>query len=127
MMDSAAGRILIVDDDAALLKVMESYLSRLGYRVDACRSADQAWAVVQANPSAYTAALVDLTMPGMRGEELARRILEANAWIRVVVMSGYPAGWSGETWDKERVVFLCKPFAPKELAEALQQARRAGA
>jgi CheY-like chemotaxis protein len=36
-MDSTAGRILIVDDDAALLKVMDRYLSRLGYRVDACR------------------------------------------------------------------------------------------
>ena len=32
----AAGRILIVDDDAALLKVMDIYLSRLGYRVEMC-------------------------------------------------------------------------------------------
>ena len=118
-MDSGAERILIVDDDAALLKVMESYLSRLGYRVDACRSGAEAWALVQANPSWYAGALVDLNMPGMRGEEPARRILASNASIRVVLMSGYPAGCTGEeTLQGSRVSFLPKPFAPQELADA---------
>jgi two-component system response regulator RegA len=122
-MDSAAGHILIVDDDDALLKVMGAYLSRLGYRVDACRNAAEAWALVQANPRMYVGALVDLNMPGMRGEELARRILDLNAVIRLVVVSGYPAGLSGvETLDEHRVSFLPKPFAPKELAEAFKEA-----
>jgi hypothetical protein len=41
--------------------------------------------------------------------------------IRLVVVSGYPAGWSGEeTLDGNRVSFLPKPFAPKELAGALK-------
>jgi CheY-like chemotaxis protein len=119
-MDSGAERILIVDDDAALLKVMESYLSRLGYRVDACRSGAEAWALVQANPSWYAGALVDLNMPGMRGEELARRILDSNASIRLVVMSGYPDGWSGEALDGNRVDFLYKPFAPKGAGRRVQ-------
>jgi two-component system cell cycle sensor histidine kinase/response regulator CckA len=121
-MDSTAGRILIVDDDAALLRVMDRYLSRLGYRVDACRSAAEAWTLVEANPSQYAGALVDLNlnMPGMRGEELARRILDSNASIRLVVMSGYPTGWSGETLEGNRVGFLYKPFAPQELADALK-------
>jgi len=120
-MDSASGRILIVDDDAALLKVMDAYLSRLGYRVDACRGAAEAWALMQANPGMYAWALVDLNMPGMRGEELARRILDCNASIRLVVVSGYPARFSGvETLDANRVSFLPKPFAPKELAEAFK-------
>jgi CheY-like chemotaxis protein len=120
-MDSTAGRILIVDDDAALLKVMDSYLSRLGYRVDACGSAAEAWTLVEADPSVYAGALVDLTMPGMRGEELVRRILDANRSIRLVVMSGYPAQSLGvESFEGGRVSFLPKPFAPKELAEALK-------
>lgn len=120
-MPSAAGRILIVDDDAALLKVMDSYLSRLGYRVDACRSAADAWALVEANPSLYARALVDLNMPGMRGEELARRILDSSASIRLVLISGYPAGLpGGDALDQNRVGFLHKPFAPKELADVLK-------
>jgi CheY-like chemotaxis protein len=121
LMASAAGRILIVDDDAALLRLMDIYLSRLGYRVDACPSGAEAWALVQASPSLYAGALIDLNMPGMRGEELVRRILESNASIRLVVVSGYPAGLSGmETLDCRRVSFLPKPFAPQQLADALK-------
>jgi CheY-like chemotaxis protein len=120
LMDSAARHILIVDDDAALLKVMDNYLSRLGYRVDACRSATEAWALIEAGASPYTRALVDLNMPGMRGEELARRILDSNASIRLVLVSGYPVGLSGvDRVDGSRVRFLSKPFGPKQLADAL--------
>jgi CheY-like chemotaxis protein len=120
MMDSGAGRILVVDDNAALLKVIEAYLSRLGYRVDACAAAAAAWALIEGNLSLYAVALVDLNMPGMRGEELIGRILDANASIRLVAMSGYPAGMSGENFDGNRVAFLRKPFAPQELAEVLK-------
>ncbi|MGA2738763.1 MAG: response regulator [Bryobacteraceae bacterium] len=119
-MDSTAGRILIVDDDAALLKVMANYLSRLGYRVDACPSAAEALALVLADSSLYAAALVDLNMPGMRGEELARRILDSNASIRLVLMSGYPTGPAGDTLEGNHVGFLYKPFAPQDLADALE-------
>jgi len=120
LMAYAAGRILIVDDDAALLKVMDIYLSRLGYRVDACRNAADAWALVEASPSLYAGALVDLNMPGMRGDELARRIMNCNASIRLVVMSGYPAGLSGANLYGNRVGYLTKPFAPRALAEAFK-------
>jgi two-component system C4-dicarboxylate transport response regulator DctD len=120
LMAPLAGRILIVDDDAVLLKVMEAYLSRLGYLVDACSSAAQALALLEAGPSLYTGALVDLNMPGMRGEELVYRILDWNASIRLVVVSGNPAGFGGmEALDRHRVSFLNKPFAPQELAGAL--------
>jgi FixJ family two-component response regulator len=64
--------------------------------------------------------LVDLNMPGMRGDELARRIMNCNASIRLVVMSGYPAVPNAETVGGNRVGFLHKPFAPHELAEALE-------
>ena len=120
LMTSVAGRILIVDDNADLLRMMETYLSRLGYLVDACGGAAQALALLEADSSLYTGALVDMNMPGMRGEELARRILHSNPSIRLVVVSGYPAGFGGiEALDGGRVRFLHKPFAPKELADAL--------
>src|ERR1700690_724755 len=119
-MASATGRILIVDDDAALLKLMGAYLSRLGYQVDARHSAEEAWELVQADPSVYSLALVDLKMPGMGGHTLARRILECSKSIRVVVVSGYPAALSGIENLEGRVTFLHKPFAPKELVDAVK-------
>jgi len=118
-MDSPARRILIVDDDAGLLRVIANYLARVGYQVDTCSRAAEACALVEANPSIYTRALVDLNMPDMRGEEVARRILDADASIRVLVMSGYPAGTGGPAALNGRVDFLPKPFTPGELAAAL--------
>jgi two-component system response regulator FlrC len=119
-MACATGRILIVDDDAALLKVMNAYLCRLGYSVDACRGAEEALALVGADPSGYSLALVDLNMPGMGGQELAMRMLECHPSIRLVVVSGYPPGLSGvETVAGGRVTYLQKPFAPKELVDAV--------
>src|ERR1051326_2941252 len=111
-MDSAVGRILIVDDDHALLKLMRTYLARLGYQVDALSSAEEAWMLLQADPSLYSLALLDMSMPGMGGHQLALRILELHPLIRVVVVSGYPEEFSGvETLAGERVSFLRKPFA----------------
>jgi CheY-like chemotaxis protein len=120
LMAPVAGRLLIVDDDVVLLRVMDAYLSRLGYLVDACGSAAEALPLLKADPSLYAGVLVDLNMPGMRGEELVHRILDLNASIRLVVVSGNPAGFGGmEALDGGRVRFLHKPFAPQELAGAL--------
>jgi CheY-like chemotaxis protein len=119
-MGLAAGRILVVDDDPPLLKLVTIYLSRLGYSVVSCRSAEEAWELVRAAPSGYALALVDLNMPGMRGEELAHRILESNEAIQVIVSSGYPEDLSRvPDLAGKRVGFLQKPFTPHELAEAV--------
>ena len=120
-MEPATGRILIVDDDAALLQLMTVYLSRLGYRVDACSTAEDGLAMMRAAPSIYTLALVDWSMPGIGGRELAERILEHDPSIRLVVVSGYPAQLSGvESLCNGRVRYLQKPFIPRELVEALK-------
>jgi len=120
-MESAAGRILIVDDDEALLKLMAAYLTRLGYSVDACPSAEEAWALVEANPSTYSQALVDLNMKGMRGEELARRILACYPSIRLVVVSGDSSELCrADTPGGARAAYLPKPFTPKQLIDAVR-------
>lgn len=119
-MDTTVGRILIVDDNPPLRKVMTTYLSRLGYAVVSCTSAEQAWALMQAGPAGYSLAVVDLNMPGMRGEELAQRILESNESIHLIVASGYPEELSGvQALDRKRVAFLHKPFTPDELAQVV--------
>ena len=116
-MSGESGRVLIVDDDAALRKVMSAYVTRLGFQVDACAGAAEALAL---DPVSYSLAVVDLSMPGIGGQELARRILERNPAIRVVLISGYPAEPGGETpWESERVSFLQKPFAPGDLMAAV--------
>ena len=82
-MDRAAGRILIVDDEPALLKMMSVYLGRLGYGVATADSTEQAWAEVQAAPSDFAVAVLDATMPGLSMQDLALRLLAASPSLRV--------------------------------------------
>jgi len=120
-MDTAAGRILVVDDDPSLRECMAIYLRRLGYEVIACPDGEEAWALVEAAPLSFALALVDVSLPGMRGDELARRILASNASIAVITASGYPEDVSRvDGADGHRVSFLQKPFAPAQLVRAVQ-------
>jgi DNA-binding response OmpR family regulator len=118
-MDTAAGRILIVEDHPSLLTLMTAYVGRLGYQVDSCNSAEKAWELFEAAPLSYALVLVDLNLPGMRGDELARRTLALSASIHVIAASGDPAELSGMDGAGRRLSFLHKPFGPGELASAI--------
>ena len=119
--EHAGPRILVVDDEQQLLKILTRYLARLGYGVVASASTEEAWEHVQAAPGDYALALIDATMPGMSAEELTRRILNASPTIRVIACSGYPITREEfASIDPERVSFLHKPFSPDTLAEMLR-------
>src|SRR5271157_3625386 len=55
----ATARILLVDDDPSLLKMMGVYLGRLGYSVTLANTTEKAWAEVEAAPSGYDIAVLD--------------------------------------------------------------------
>jgi len=116
------GRILLVDDEEALLRLMYRYLVRLGYEVDPCAGAEQAWALFQSQPHEYALAIVDLMMPGMPGQELIRRMLEVSPGLRVLTCSGHPFADSRlVAAEPGRVRMLVKPFVPQMLADAVNE------
>jgi two-component system cell cycle sensor histidine kinase/response regulator CckA len=120
MGDSA--RILIVDDEPALLKMMSVYLRRLGYDVTTAIATDAAWSEFEAAPSSFAGAVLDATMPGLSMDELAMRILSANPSLFVITASGYPLDMAAlESTAPGRVMFLHKPFAPEMLAQAVRR------
>ncbi|MEO7142703.1 MAG: response regulator [Bryobacteraceae bacterium] len=115
-------RLLVVDDETALLQLLAKYLTRLGYAVDACASAGDAWDRFHRAPGNYALVAADLTLPDMPGEELLRRMLELNPRVCVLVCSGYPYDPSDlPVAAPAQAGFLQKPFSPKMLAEALER------
>jgi DNA-binding NtrC family response regulator len=109
-------RLLLVDDEGALLGLLKTYLERLGFEVDACITPDAALALFDADPERYALVLTDLTLPGMNGEEMLDRMRSRNPNLRAVVASGYPYHPRSAQVD-----FLQKPFLPKMLAEAIDR------
>jgi DNA-binding NtrC family response regulator len=122
VMEKSASRILLVDDEPALLKVVGAYLSRLGYAVTTASSTDKAWTEVETSPGCFSVAVLDATMPGLSMVEVATRMLQSNPSMRVLTSSGYPVDISAlEAVAPGRVAFLHKPFAPEMLAAALRR------
>jgi DNA-binding NtrC family response regulator len=121
-MIQASGRILLVDDEPPLLRMMSVYLGRLGYQVTAVNATEKAWKEIEAAPAAFALAVLDATMPGMSMEDLALRILSANSSLRVIAASGYPVDMTAmEQAAPGRVMFLHKPFVPEMLASAVRR------
>jgi DNA-binding NtrC family response regulator len=120
-MGQASGRILIVDDQPSLLRMMSVFLTRLGFTVATSATTSDAWARIEADPSSFDIAVLDATMPGMTMEELATRMLAANPALRVLGASGYPVDMAAiEAKAPGRVSFLHKPFTPEMLEAAVR-------
>ena len=114
--------VLLVDDERPLLRMMSAFLARLGYEARTAESTDGAWELAGPAAADFAAAVLDASMPGMRMEDLASRLLAANPSLRVVVASGYPVDMSLlEAAAPGRVLFLHKPFTSEMLAATLRR------
>src|SRR5690242_12935006 len=121
-MDPSSDKILLVDDEPSLLKMMSLYLARFGFRVTSCPTTDRAWAEWQADRTGFRVAVLDASMEGLSMQELAGRILSGNDQLRVIVTSGYPVDMSAmEEQAPGRVMFLHKPFQPESLVAAVRR------
>ncbi|APR86469.1 Response regulator of zinc sigma-54-dependent two-component system [Minicystis rosea] len=115
-------RVLLVDDDMALLRFLEAELSEQGYDVVAVRSGDEALALNQ-NGSPFHVVLLDVRMPGPSGLEVCRTLTSACPDLPVVLMTGFGdmaaaiAALRAGAFD-----FLTKPFETDALDAVLKRA-----
>ena len=80
-------RVLFVDDDSAIRKVMGIELPRMGHDVTICESGEQALDVIEKNT--YDTAIVDLRMPGISGWEVVDAIKENAPTTDVIISTGH--------------------------------------
>ena len=105
--------ILVVDDQPELLRAVSGFLSATKeFVVLTATSGDDGLARSRAYMGDIALLLSDFQMPGMNGMELATAITLERPDIRVLLMSGFPAGMLvlNEGWH-----FLAKPFIPSQL------------
>jgi PAS domain S-box-containing protein len=81
--------VLYVDDEEAIVSVATLTLQTLGYRVTGETDAARALADFRSRPHEFDALVTDLSMPGMPGFELARRVRETRPGIPIVLTSGF--------------------------------------
>lgn len=86
--DEGNEHILVVDDEAFLLKMYEDGLIKLGYRVTCSSDPGDALKLFQKRPEAFDIVISDYSMPGMNGVELTREMTAIRPGIPVIICSG---------------------------------------
>ncbi len=115
------GRVLIVDDDPGVRKVLDRILSGAGYAVQEAGDAFQALDLMDAQPP--DAALLDLKMPGMDGFALMENLRQRGLEIPVVVLTGHGDEFtSQQCLEAGASAYLTKPPDRAELLLAVQGA-----
>ncbi len=115
-------RVLLVDDEVALARLLETYLKRLGYEVATYSDSLQAFDGFQSSTEPFDLVIADMSMPRMTGEELLRKIMEMDRNVHALLCSGYP--FSPEALPPEfqkRFAFLLKPFLPRMLSQSIDE------
>jgi EAL domain-containing protein (putative c-di-GMP-specific phosphodiesterase class I) len=121
----AAARILLVDDDGAVLSATQRVLEKLGYLVVACSSGDEALA--RLSGEVFDVMLSDIQMPGTSGLKLLRAVREHDLDLPVILMTGAPGVQSAtDAVEYGAFRYLIKPVPVADLASVVSRAVSVG-
>jgi signal transduction histidine kinase/ActR/RegA family two-component response regulator len=114
-------RILLIDDEAQIIDIERRILERLGYKVTSKTDSEEALEEFSARPELFDLVITDMTMPKITGDRLARRLMDINPQIPVIMCTGF-----NEAITEEKALamginkFVMKPIIKDELAYAIR-------
>ncbi len=118
--------IMIIEDEAAILKLTRSMLESLGYAVLTANSPSEALRVAEMHTDGINLVITDVIMPEMNGRQVAEKLRALNPDIKTLFMSGYTANVIAHRGIlEEGVSFIHKPFSKQELAAKVHEVLRA--
>jgi signal transduction histidine kinase/CheY-like chemotaxis protein len=118
------GTVLVVDDDLDVRELIGEMLRRIGFAVLSAQEGSEGLEMFRKQHRDIDLVLLDLTMPGISGEEALRRIHRIQPDQPVVLMSGYSEEFAAARLEGPIGGFLQKPFTHESLAEALRATLR---
>jgi len=114
--------ILVVDDEISLVEITKIRVEDLGYTATAMVSSQQALELFLSDPAAFDLVITDQTMPGITGDEMARRILEVRPDMPIVLCTGYSANMDSDLSRKMGIkAYIEKPVSKLELATTIRR------
>jgi DNA-binding response OmpR family regulator len=120
--DNRTRRILVADDDPAILRLVTAILEKENFGVVSARDGREAYKILQSDQD-FTAAILDVVMPHISGPELVRFMKTEKRLMRIPVMmmtAEQDPKLSSDSFAAGAVVFLPKPFTTAQLHIMLQ-------
>jgi CheY-like chemotaxis protein len=116
-------RVLVIDDDEAVLELAEEFLTRAGHQVVTARGGRDGLAHFAREPAAFAAVVADLAMPDLDGRQVLEELRRLRPDVPVILATGH--GSEHAAGGSERagpVGFLRKPYGAEELVARVAEA-----
>jgi len=118
---AASSRVLVVEDDPGVRRLIELALRRAGHHVFSVAGPRDALAALASEPP-FNLVLTDIVMPEMNGHDLAVEIRRMAPGLRIGFMSGFACDLARQTAGE---LFLAKPFTVESLTTFVRHASSA--
>jgi len=110
-------RVLVVDDEALIVLLAESWLEDLGCQVETALNGTEALAKLNDGQFSAEVLITDVNMPDMSGYELAKRATAVRPGLQVVLLSG------AEDKQQQGLPLIRKPFFQDDLRRIIKTLR----
>ncbi len=121
------GRILVIDDEPVVRRVLSKMLQELGFEVTGSEDSLEAIEFYRRNAQRIDLVILDLVMPKLGGREVLIRLREINPRVKAILSTGYDReGVVKEILSQRCVSFLQKPYTMDSLATVVQHALEVG-
>ena len=116
-------RILIVDDDENIRKVLTTILEDEGYVVEAVENGKRA--IEKTKRNFYNLVLIDIRLPDMEGIELLTKMKDTVPKTRKIIITGYPTLQNAiEAVNKGADAYILKPFDMESVLQTIRDQRK---
>lgn len=118
---NGAGTVLLAEDEASMLRLLEKLFLRRGYKILKATNGQAALDIYQQHKEEIDVVLLDIGLPKISGRDLLLKIRTENPDVRVIVTSGYIEPAMKSELDQARVEFLHKPYTPDDVFKTLRR------
>ncbi|HKZ88325.1 MAG TPA: response regulator [Candidatus Bathyarchaeia archaeon] len=113
-------RILVIDDDENITKVVSAILKEEGYDVESAGTGGEA--VKKSQKTHYDLMLIDVRLPDMDGTELLTKVRDTMPRIRKVIVTGYPTLQNAvAALNKGADAYVMKPFDVEKMLNTVKE------
>lgn len=118
-MDKLA-RIIVVDDDESIRKVLATIFEENGYTVDTAENGKQA--IEKTEKNFYNLGLFDIRLPDIEGTELLAKVKDTTPRMRKIIVTGYPSLPNAvEALNKGADAYILKPFDMDKVLQTIKE------
>ena len=114
-------RILLVDDEPAVMEMGTRLLERLGYKVTSQTDSVKALEIFRSNPDEFDLVMTDYTMPKLTGLDLAREVLRIRPDMPIMLCTGFSEKITTDSVKGLGMKLLMKPYGMSQISEAVRK------